>query len=217
VFVLGLALVQPALGARKPGPSQTSAATITAAPNPVVFGGSSTIAGAVTGKHAAGAAVSLESKPFPYTGGFTKVADTAAGATGQYSFKIVPSIDTIYTVVAKVSPPATSPELRLNVRVRVTLGVSTSRPAAGQRVRFQGFVLPAYNGQAVRIQRKTATGWRTVARTALVAATPVGGTARSKYSKRLQIRGSGTYRAWFAPPDGSRLANTSPARRMTVH
>jgi hypothetical protein len=78
-------------------------------------------------------------------------------------------------------------------------------------------VLPAYNGQAAQIQRKTATGWKTVARAKLVAATPVGGVARSKYSKRLRISSSATYRVRFTPADGSRLTNTSPTRRLTVH
>jgi hypothetical protein len=106
----------------------------------------------------------------------------------------------------------------------VTLGVSTSKPAVGQLVRFRGFVVPAYNGpappyngQSAQIQRKTSTGWKTVARATLVAATPVRGVARSKYSKRLRIRSSGTYRVRFTPPDGSRLANSSARRTLTVH
>jgi len=218
VFVLALALVSPVL-ARKPGapgPS-TSSATIAATPNPVLFGGLTTISGLVTGKKSGGAAVSLESKPFPYTGPFTKIAGTTADATGHYSFKVVPSLNTIYDVVAKLAPAATSPNLLVKVRVRVTLAVSTLKPAIGQLVRFQGFVLPAYNRQAAQIQRKTSSGWKTVARATLVAAAPVGTIARSKYTKRLRIRSSGTYRVRFAPADGSRLVNTSPTRRLTVH
>lgn len=218
VFVLALALVAPVL-AKKPGPPapSSSSATIAATPNPVSFGGVTTISGLVTGQKSAGAAVSLERKPFPYTGGFTKIAGTTADATGHYSFKVVPSLNTIYNVVAKLAPAATSPNLLVRVRVRVTLGVSTLKPAVGQLVRFQGFVLPAYNGQAAQIQRRTSTGWRTVARATLVAATPVGTIARSKYTKRLRIRSSGTYRVRFAPADGSRLVNTSPTRKLTVH
>jgi hypothetical protein len=217
-FVLALALVSPVL-AKKPGspaPS-TSSATIAATPNPVLFGGLTTISGLVTGKKASGAAVSLESKPFPYTGPFTRIAGTTADATGHYSFKVAPSLNTIYNVVAKVGPSATSSNLLVKVRVRVTLGVSTLKPAVGQLVRFQGFVLPAYNGQAVQIQRRTPTGWRTVARAKLVAAAPLATIARSKYTKRLRIRSSGTYRVRFAPADGSRLANTSPTRALRVH
>jgi hypothetical protein len=191
--------------------------TIAATPNPVVFGASTTIAGQVTGKHSGGVAVTLETKPFPYTGGFTKAVTAKADATGHYSFKIVPSLNALYNVVAKASPTATSTNVLVKVRVKATLGVSSLKPATGQRVRFRGFVLPAYNGQAVQIQRKTASGWKTVARAKLVAAAPIGGVARSKYSKRLRISSSGTYRVQFKPADGSRLVNTSRTRRLTVH
>jgi hypothetical protein len=219
VFVLALALGGPALAKKpvSPGGSPASSATIAATPNPVVFGGLTTISGQVTGKKNSGAAVSLESKPFPYTAPFTKIANATADATGHYSFKVVPSLNTIYHAVAKVAPAATSLDLLVKVRVRVTLSVSTTKPAVGQLVRFQGFVIPAYNGQAALIQRKTPTGWRTVARAKLVAASPLATIARSKYTKRLQIRSSGTYRVRFAPADGSRLANTSPTRALTVH
>jgi hypothetical protein len=196
VSLLGFVLVQPALAARssisaKPTKPSASAVTIAATPNPAVFGASTTIAGRVTGKHSGGVAVSLETKPFPYTGGFTRAATAKADAAGHYSFKIVPSLNALYNVVAKASPTATSANVLVKVRVKLTLGVSTSKPATGQRVRFRGFVLPAYNGQAAQIQRKTATRWKTVSRAKLVAATPVGGVARSKYSKRLRISSSG--------------------------
>lgn len=212
--VLVFVLASPALGAKPP--AATSSATIAAAPNPVTFGSPTTISGVVVGKHSSGATVSLQSRPFPYTGSFTTVASTTADATGHYRFSLAASVNTIYRVLAKTAPPATSPDVLVKVRVSVTLGVSTSHPAAGGRVRFSGFVLPAYNGKSVQIQRKTRTGWKTVARATLVAATPVAGVARSKYSKRLSIRSSGTYRVLFNPADGARLPNTSPTRRLTV-
>jgi hypothetical protein len=211
VFVL----VQPAVG-KPPGPT-SSAVTIAAAPNPVVFGSSSLITGQVTGKKAAGATVDLQSEPFPYKAGFSKVASATADATGRYSFKVAPGLNTLYRVIAKTAPSATSANALVHVRVSLSLGVSTTHPAAGQLVRFSGFLLPAYSGRSVQIQRKTATGWKTVAQTKLVAATPVNGVARSKYRKRVRIRRSGTYRAFFNPADGARLPNGSPTRRLTVH
>jgi hypothetical protein len=216
--VLALALVEPAFGAGAPAghSAAANAVTIAAAPNPVVFGASTAITGLVTGKHASGAAVSLEAKPFPYTGTFAKVSSATADATGHYSIKIAPSLNTVYEVVAHTAPPATSPTVLVRVRVSVSLRVSTRTPAIGQSVRFSGFVLPAYNGKAVRIQRRTSAGWRTVAKATLVAATPVGTVARSKYSKRLRIRKSGSYRVRFVPPTG-RITNHSPIRRLTVH
>ena len=82
----------------------------------------------------------------------------------------------------------------IGVLVKVTLGVSTTKPKAGSLVRFSGSVLPAYNGKLVQIQRKTPTGFKTVAQAKLAAATPVGSVARSKFSKRLRIKSNGTYR-----------------------
>lgn len=215
VFASAFVLVQPALGAHKP--TSTSTATIAATPNPVLFGSPTTITGQVAGKHSSGATVSLQSKPFPYTSSFTTVATTTADATGHYSFRVAARLNTIYHVVVKTAPPATSPDVLVKVRVRITLHVGTSTPKAGQAVRFSGFVLPAYNRKTIQIQRKTRTGWKTIAQANLATATPVGGVARSKYSKRLITRRSGTYRVRFNPADGARIANTSPTRKLTVH
>jgi hypothetical protein len=211
-LLLALALAVPALGAKP-----RSSVTIAAAPNPVTFGFSTAISGAVSGTHSSGATVTLEGKVAPYTGAFVKVASTKADAAGHYVFKTAPTLNTIYRVTAKASPAATSPDLLVKVRVRITLRVSTRTPASGQAVRFSGFVLPAYNGRRVAIQRRTHTGWRTIARAKLLAATPSAGIARSRYSKRVTIRRSGRYRVRFNPADGLRIANNSRAVRLTVH
>jgi hypothetical protein len=213
VLASALALVGPALG--KPPGSGSSTVTIAATPSSLVFGASTTISGQATGKKAGGANVELQNQSG--TGAFSKVATVTADATGHYSFKVTPTQNTTYRVVAKTAPQATSSSVAVKVLVKVTLGVSTSRPKAGALVRFSGFVLPAYNGKVVQIQRKARTGFKTVAQTTLSAATPLGTTARSKYSKRLRIRTTGTYRVLFNPADGLREPNTSPTRTLRVH
>src|SRR5207302_6260023 len=160
------------------------------------------------GKRAGGAAVELQDQTG--TSMFARVTTTTADATGHYTFKVTRDKSTVYRVVAKTAPQATSSNLAIKVKVKVTLGVSTTKPKAGSLVRFSGFVLPAYNGKLVQIQRKTSTGWKTVTRAKLAATTPVGTVARSKYSKRLKISKSGTYRVSFNPADGQREANASP-------
>jgi hypothetical protein len=212
---LGLFLVAPAL-AKPPKPPATSAVTITAAPSTVTFGGTTTISGKITGKKAAGVSVDLQSQPAPYTGGFTTAAKTTADSTGHYSFKVTPSLNTNYRVVAHTAPAATSSTVPVKVRVKVTLHVGRTTVARGHRVRFSGLVVPAYNGKFVQIQRKTATGWRTMTRAKLFATTASGGVARSKYSKRVRITRSGSYRVRFNPADNLRLPNTSPTRHITV-
>jgi hypothetical protein len=207
--------------AKPPPTGGTSTATIAAKPNPVVYGSPTTISGVITGKHASGATVTLQSDPYPYTAPFSKAKTTTATATGRYTFRISPSLNTTYQVVAHTAPQATSPKLIVRVRVKMTLQVSSTKPAAGQRVRFSGFVLPAYNGKSVVIQRKSATGWTTITSAKLLSGSPVktvfGMTPRSMYGKRLRVLRSGTYRVYFNPRDGRLLANASAIRKLTVH
>jgi hypothetical protein len=210
-FASVLVLVAPAFG--KPGTSPSSA-TIAASANPILVGSSTLISGQATGKKAAGASVDLQAEPAG-SSSFSKVATTTADSTGHYSFKVSPDVNTSYRVMAKTAPSATSSSLRVNVRVKVTMGVSKTQPAAGQLVRFSGFVLPAYVGKTVFIQRKTARGWTTLAQAKLMAATPLGSTTRSRYRKQIRFRKSGLYRVLFSQTGITNLPNGSPARRLT--
>ena len=211
LLVVAAVLAAPALGHPVGG---ASSVTIAGSPTTIVFGSSTTISGQVTGKKAAGATVDLQGEPFP-SQSFSTVSTTTADSTGHYSFKVSPGLNTIYRVMAKAAPTASSSNLPIKVRVKVSLGVSTSKPPVGKLVRFSGFVLPAYNGKNVLVQRKTAGGWKTIAQIRLAAATPAGPVARSKYSKRIRFRQSGSYRVFFNPADNARLANSSPAHRLT--
>lgn len=210
-FATGLGLVAPALG--KPGPSTTSV-TIAASANPIGIGSSTQLTGQVTGKKAAGAKIDLQAEPSPSTA-FSTVSTTTADAAGHYTFTVAPGVNTVYHVVARSAPSATSSALLIKVRVKVTLRVSTTKPAMGQLVRFSGFVLPAYNGRTVLIQRKTATGWKTIAQAKLTAATPLGRIARSKYAKRIRFSKRHVYRVRFNPPKSANLPNSSPTRRLS--
>jgi hypothetical protein len=171
----------------------------------------------LSGKHVIGVIVTLESRAATSGGAFVKGPATKTDSTGHYTFSVTPNLNTSYRAVAKASPTATSPDAVVDVKVKVTEHLSTTKPRAGHAVRFSGLVIPAYNGKLAQIQRKTASGWKTVANAKLVATTPVGSVQRSKYSKRVKVRKSGTYRVSFNPADGLRLANTSRARKVTVH
>ena len=104
VAVSALVVSVGAAAAKPPPSGGTSAATISATPNPVVYGSHTTISGVVTGKHASGATVTLQSNPYPYTGPFSKAATSTATATGQYTFHVSPSLNTTYQVVAHTHP-----------------------------------------------------------------------------------------------------------------
>jgi len=201
-----------------PGPGQSNALSIAAAPPTIIHGGSTAISGRLTGPNSGAVAVTLEQNPFPFTGGFKAAANAITDKNGDYSFTVKPTLGTRYRVSAKTSPPVMSTEVRVNVRVKVTLRVSDKTPARGRSVRFSGLVIPAHNGKIAKIQRRTATGtWKTVVSATLKPALAVNGVTRSRYSRRLTIRRNGTYRVRVSPGDGDHSVGRSPTRRLVVH
>jgi hypothetical protein len=205
LILAAAAAIPVAAGAAKP-PSNSTVTAI-AAPSVVTFG----TPAKVSGTTAPTTAVTLQADAFPYDGNFSKVASSTSDASGAYAFPVTPADGTHYRVTAKLSPPVTSPIVALGVRWHITLKVSTRSPSAGSKVRFSGTVAPGHTGQPVRVQKRTASGFRTVAGTTLTA----GLNNTSVYSIRVRVKRSGTYRVQVAS-DGSRQAATSSKRRLTV-
>ncbi len=198
-------------------PGKGNALSITAVPPTIIHGNRTVISGRLTGPNSGGVAVTLEQTPFPFTVGFEAAASAITDKNGDYSFTVRPTLNTRYRVSAKTSPPVVSPVVRVNVRVKVTLRVSDRTPARGQRVRFSGLVIPAHDGKIAKIQRRTATGtWKTVVSATLKPALAVNGVTRSRYSRRLTIRRTGTYRVRVSPGDGDHSVGRSPTRRLVV-
>jgi hypothetical protein len=222
VITIAVLLAAPIAGTsakkKKPPPySVPTGVTIAAAPAIVTFGQASALTGKVTSQPKAGVTVTLQSTPFPYTAPFKGTATALTDQGGGYRFTVSPGANTRYRVEAKASPTVTSPVVGVRVRVKVSIRLSDSTPARGHLVRFSGLVLPAHNGKVARIQRHTSSGWRTVARTTLRATTPLNGVARSRYSKRIRIRASATYRVRVSPADGDHVTGTSRTRSVRVH
>ncbi len=201
------------------GTASKNTVSIKATPHSVTFGRATTIAGQVTGPNSAGIKVTLEANPYPYTSGFKPTSlSTTTSTTGSYSLPVTPSVNTRYEVTAKTKPPVASAPVAVNVRVKVTLRVSTLRPASGQLVRFSGTLTPAHSGKFAQIQKRTSTGtWKTVASTRLLAAAPFNGIAISKFSKRLRVSRTATYRVRVNPRDADHITGTSPTRTERVH
>jgi hypothetical protein len=197
---------------------QASGVTIKATPRTVTFGKPTAISGTVTGKNAAGATVDLEQSPFPFSSPFARLTTGSADQAGNYAFAgVLPGVNTHYQVTAKTSPPVTSVIVTVHVRPAVTLRVGDRTPARGQRVRFSGRVTPAHDGKVVRLQRRTGAVWRTISTAVLKPATPVNGVARSRWSRRLKVSRSATYRALFVPGDGDHVRGKSRKRSVHVH
>lgn len=204
----------PAAGAN------TNVLSIAVSNRTVTFGRPTTITGTLTGPNSAGAVVKLEEDPAPYTGNFKPTGlTTTTDAAGKYSIVVSPSRNTKYRVsTGNGKDTTTSGEVTVRVRVKVTLGISDRTPRVGQLIWLRGHVTPGHDGKVARIQRRTAAGrWRTIARTTLVAASPVGSTPRSKYARRIRATKDGVYRVRVAPADGDHIAGNSRRKSVNVN
>ena len=200
-----------------PGPGQgqgPNAVTISAVPTLLTFGRSTVISGQVTGPKNGAVAVDLQSNPHPFTAGFKNTgATTTTDATGKYSFTVKPAKHTRYQVVAKASPPVTSPVVEVRVRLLVAFKANDYTARRGQRIKFSGYVKPAHVGRTVRIQKRRSNGtYRTIARTRPRTSSIAG---RSTYVKRLRVYRTGTYRVRVTG-DADHATGTSRKRRVRV-
>jgi hypothetical protein len=206
VAALGvLALVPMAATAKKP-PKPAKSLSLAARPNPVVYGRTTALSGRLTGGKA-GQSVSLHADAYPF-GGLPSVATAVTNQKGSYFFIQKPLANTRFqTRIGGVR----SPVVTVLVRMRVSVHLSDSTPAAGRRVRFSGRVCPRHDGGLVKIQRRRGRRWRTVRRTRLRS-----GTKCSRYSRRVRVHRDGTFRV-AARPDAAHITGISRRRRIDVH
>src|SRR4051812_41896012 len=200
--------IPAAATAAPPTPHQLS---ISAAPNPVVFGKTAAITGKLTGSDSGGGTVTLRDDPFPFSN-FGNPPNTTTQADGTAAFTVAPPVNTKSQPPAKSKSPATSPELTVLVAPRVGLVVSDLTPKVGQTVPFQGRVYPPHDGQNVLLQRHNSTGWHTLTTIPLVHATDT----YSFYSRKRKVTRNGTFRV-VKPKDADHARGVSPRRKLTVH
>lgn len=190
--VAGIASVAlPASAQKPPKPKPDTIpgpVSIGAKPNPTVFSTPVEITGRVQNAKA-GVTVTLLRRTLPSTT-FTGTSTGTTDKNGRYRFVHRPPRNTYYRVVAQQTPPVQSADLLVKVRTLVGLRVSDATPRAGSVVRFKGIVRPSHNGRSALIQRFSGSRWVTIARPTLRALDAT----TSRYSKRLRVRRSGTYR-----------------------
>jgi hypothetical protein len=206
-LVVGLALVAPGVAQKPPKPGSL---TLRTSADQVTFSNPVTLNGKVKGAKA-GVLVSLERRSTD-AAAFVPAATVATNRNGDFSFTQRPSKSTVYRATAATTPPAVSREVTTAVAPLVGLRVGDRTPRKGQRVRFRGTVRPQHDGTRVAIQRKRRDGtWATVATPRLRDA----GSAYSRYSKRLRIRRTGTYRTVIAA-HADHAEGISRERTLTV-
>jgi hypothetical protein len=176
---------------------------ILVAPNPVLFGGTVFVEGALSGTGSAGAAVVLQANPFPYLQGFANVGNAQlTAANGAFSFPVFGLAQaTQFRVLTPGAHPVISPVAVESVAVNVTSHVSRK---GNHKARFFGLVTPAEDGAEVAILR-IAHGRGVL----------VGGmhlrhrdAASSSYSRVVTVR-AGAYRVLVRVNNGAQISNYS--------
>jgi hypothetical protein len=193
--------------------AKTNAPKPTSSANPVNYGKTIQITGALKGNPSANMPIALQQSPFPYTAYANAAAGTSSG-TGAYAFSVTPTINTHYRVVTTgTTPQVISGELAQVVNQKVSFSVSDKTPRKGTKVRFYGKVTPARDGAYVSVQKRTTTGaFSTITRVKLVDA----GDSFSSYSKRIRVSKNNVYRV-IVPATASLGAGTSATRSLKVH
>jgi len=193
-------------GAQKP--PKPGATTLKASAQQVTFSTPVALTGKVKGAKQA-MTVTLERRAANATA-FVAAGTATTDVNGDFAFADRPSKSSVYRVTAGT---AASPEVAVAVAPLVGLKVGDATPRKGQRVRFKGTVRPQHDGTRVAIQRKRADGtWATVRTAALRDA----GNTYSRYSKRIRIRRSGTFRTVIAA-HADHAEGVSRERTLRVH
>jgi hypothetical protein len=155
--------------------------TIASSRDPSTARQSVKITGRLMSASSAGVTVTLWQE-LPGQNSFHRVSQTKTDSVGNYTFtRPAGSVQTNRSWYVSAGG-ATSLTLAQTVRASVSLSVSEHKSGAGQRVAFTGRVRPSHSGGRIRLQERTASGWRVIASVRL--------TSRSTFSMRRRFAGS---------------------------
>jgi hypothetical protein len=184
-------------------PKQPLGLALSATPNPVVFGGLTTLSGTLSGTGNNGRAVQLQQNPFPFTSGFSNVGNAQlTDANGGFSFTILSvPLTTQYRVLVTSNQSVVSPVVTVSVQVLVRTSVTHRHVRRGRKVRFSGTVRPAVPNVPLAIQKLASNhrDWVTVSGSI----TRPGGNGYAVYGKTLRIKRGGRYRVYVGASGGT--------------
>jgi hypothetical protein len=165
-----------------------------AAPNPALWSGSTTVSGRVTGQGVAGVTVALERQDFPFGRPFYLVGTRRTARNGTFSFSVGPLWAMARLRVTTRTTIAAASSI-VEVRNALRVGLHAQRLAGGRK-RLAGSVNPAVPRGLASLQKRSPRGrWVTVRRAGV---RPLRGN-RSTY--RFTVRRGGTYRVTVLPRD----------------
>jgi hypothetical protein len=175
---------------------------ILASPNPVLFGGSITVQGTLSGTGNGNRAVILQASSFPFTAGFQNLGNAElTNASGGFSFPLLGmTLVTQFRVVTTTNKPVVSPVAVEGVAVRIDSHVAATRRRHFARI--FGTVTPAENGMQIGILRITHGHGVLVGGTLLHPRNA----ASSKFSRVVPVR-PGVYRVLVRVTSGAQVSN----------
>ena len=190
--------------------------TLAASPPAVAPGGTTTLAGQLTGTNNAGRQVVLLGNPYPYTQGFLPVGNAqVTAADGSFSFPVVGlQATTQYRCRCRPSPRSISPIVVVGVAVQVK--TDTKKVKRGRHsvtVRFSGTVSPATDGARVDIQKLRGGVWTTIAAHACEAPQQ---RRASRFKTRVKLSAAATFRVVAEPAQPQYVAGAGRTIDITV-
>jgi hypothetical protein len=207
-FVIAVACMA-ALAVSASAQQQGRTLTLAATPTAVKFGGSITLSGKLGGPNADGRNVRIQRDVLPLDS-FDNAGNATTNATGDWSLVVKPDANARYR--ASVGNTDSTP-VDVTVRAAVSLTLSDRTPRRGQRVTFSGRVCPEHDTVTIALQRRSSTGWKTIA-SPVLADIPNG--TCSSYSVVRRVRRDGRFRARFLG-DTDHAAGNSRVKRARVH
>jgi hypothetical protein len=164
-----------------------------AVPDPVTFGSTLTISGALGGTNKGSRTVVLQERAFPYTAAWQPAANPQlTNDQGGFAFPIVAlPVTTQFQVYDQGKPSVASAIATVGVAYRISGRSSTRHVKRGRSILFSGTMRPGLSGVQVRIQRQHSGRWSTITHT-LSRHRP--GATDGKFSKHVRIRRGGSYR-----------------------
>ena len=184
--------------------------TLAASPTAVKFGGSITLSGKLTGPNSGGRNIRVERDVLPLDS-FQNDGNATTNATGDWSLVVKPDASARYRASSGNTDSANTVDI--TVRPAVSLRLSDRTPRVGQRVTFRGRVCPEHDGVTIRLQRRSSTGWKTIASPVLADIPSVN---CSRYSVTRRVRRDGRFRTQF-PGDTDHALSNSRVKRAIVH
>jgi hypothetical protein len=178
---------------------------ITAAPNPVVFGGPVTIEGTLSGTGNANAPVQLQQSQFPYTTGFANVGNAELTLSdGTFVFnELGLALNTEYRVVSGTTISAT---VAVEDSVSVVLNARATGTKRHPTVHFSGMIAPGEPSARIAFERLIGTSWKVVGGTVAVAVVSNGTVG---FSSTIHIHRGGFFRALVLPVEGAHVSGYS--------